>query len=798
MTMEQVKTLPASKIQKLSHRPEIKAYIDYALSYGRDGLIVVGWLYDPDSIVTGIGLLVEGRRNHFSKKFCELRLLAHGMNNVFLERIHRHDVGEALQGNAGDKGDKHGFVLVVPCTNGGKSLAFETVDGRVVTLPLNPLTDEADIVRALDACRPQYGEALSAGMKAVFGNDDLLWDMQKSAAGAVGWKTQMKKFSTVDHVILLESRYLIISGWIARAGDTLDSVTLAMGKRRIDITQRIRRYMRKDLFLHYPWSVVSEALGFMGMVDELNSAAAKALITINMSSGDAQTHECPITRMDWNSFSGLVCKQDNDFSLTAIRLLDELQAGMGGGELREKLLSLRSDNLHARYVGADTFIDKSDYIFASVDRGIPLGTGGLLVFGWYLVVGCRPGSIKVYDEKGRASKVEMISLLRRDVVDAYRERLPGATAMCGFVCLAPQPTYAGDARILAFDFGNLGETWMKIPTGRPAHTGIDLARDMIGMIPEPMSLSHALYDLFDRALGPAIKAVTGDKDADVAEVMTRQFGAPPETAECSVIVPLYGRCDFMRFQLSQFADDPEFARCDLIYVIDEPRLVHEVLALASRFQPLFGVPFRVLWYDENRGFAGANNIGVRHARTDRVVLMNSDVLPQQPGWLGTLGQALDTLDGAGAVGPLLQFADGSIQHAGMRPYRDAALPGFLLNTHVQMGTEWEGGDRPAEQVMLTAACLMLSRENYLSAGGLDEGYLVGDFEDSDLCLSLRKRGYRLWLVPAARLWHLERQSVNLQRAAASRQLITLYNGWRYRQKILQGELIDPCDVEVAQ
>jgi GT2 family glycosyltransferase len=99
--------------------------------------------------------------------------------------------------------------------------------------------------------------------------------------------------------------------------------------------------------------------------------------------------------------------------------------------------------------------------------------------------------------------------------------------------------------------------------------------------------------------------------------------------------------------------------------------------------------------------------------------------------------------------------------------------------------------------MLTAACLMLSRENYLSVGGLDEGYLVGDFEDSDLCLSLRKLGYRLWLVPEARLWHLERQSVSLSGAATTRQMITLYNGWRYRQKILCGELVDPCAVEVT-
>ena len=40
----------------------------------------------------------------------------------------------------------------------------------------------------------------------------------------------------------------------------------------------------------------------------------------------------------------------------------------------------------------------------------------------------------------------------------------------------------------------------------------------------------------------------------------------PPSPDVSVIVPLYGRCDFLRYQLAHFADDPDFARVDLIYV----------------------------------------------------------------------------------------------------------------------------------------------------------------------------------------------------------------------------------------
>jgi GT2 family glycosyltransferase len=87
--------------------------------------------------------------------------------------------------------------------------------------------------------------------------------------------------------------------------------------------------------------------------------------------------------------------------------------------------------------------------------------------------------------------------------------------------------------------------------------------------------------------------------------------------------------------------------------------------------------------------------------------------------------------------------------------------------------------------------VMLKRQDYLDLGGLDEGYIIGDFEDSDLCLALIKKGKRLWLAPDAKLWHLERQSQNLESIAGYRQLLTLYNGWRFQKKIRDGLIADP-------
>ena len=87
---------------------------------------------------------------------------------------------------------------------------------------------------------------------------------------------------------------------------------------------------------------------------------------------------------------------------------------------------------------------------------------------------------------------------------------------------------------------------------------------------------------------------------------------------------------------------------------------------------------------------------------------------------------------------------------------------------------------------------MLSKKEYLAVDGLDDKYIVGDFQDSDFSLKLRARNKRLYLVPAAKLWHLERQSQYLgDNQRGVRDMLTLYNAWRYRNKIACGKLPDP-------
>ncbi len=251
-------------------------------------------------------------------------------------------------------------------------------------------------------------------------------------------------------------------------------------------------------------------------------------------------------------------------------------------------------------------------------------------------------------------------------------------------------------------------------------------------------------------------------------------GPQPEP-ELSVVVPLYGRVDFMEYQLNWFnawrrRHGDRVPSIQLIYVLDDPRMKEEFKALAKRCHTLFSVPFETVMNPINMGFAGANNRGVHFAQAPLLLLLNSDVLPASDTSIELMLRAMQQHGAAiGALGARLLYDNGAIQHCGMEFVTEPDLEGDLswlwLNEHPLKGVNT--GYSHDQQVALleveaaTAACLMLQTSLYRELNGLSSHYVVGDFEDSDLCLKIRQRGLPIAVDLAAVFYHLERQSVGL-------------------------------------
>jgi O-antigen biosynthesis protein len=281
-------------------------------------------------------------------------------------------------------------------------------------------------------------------------------------------------------------------------------------------------------------------------------------------------------------------------------------------------------------------------------------------------------------------------------------------------------------------------------------------------------------DLMEGHVRQAIERLQRQVEADVGLRTVAQFGAVPVAPDVTVVIPLYKRIDLVEEQLAQFVLDPYLARQDIVYVLDSPEDEDQLLEMASRLHPLYEVPFRVAVLRRNAGFAHANNAGVGIARTPLLLLLNSDVLPDRPGWLERMVAFHESRDDVGAVGAKLLYEDGSIQHAGIHFHRPEGQT-VWQDAHYYKGLhrDFPEANVPRVVPVISGACMMIARDLYESMGGLHGGYVQGDYEDADICLRMMEAGLRNWYLPNVELFHLEALSYSSSlRIPANR-----YNAW---------------------
>lgn len=267
-------------------------------------------------------------------------------------------------------------------------------------------------------------------------------------------------------------------------------------------------------------------------------------------------------------------------------------------------------------------------------------------------------------------------------------------------------------------------------------------------------------DVLEQIFAPAIGEIQDACNAEQGVREVLDIGTP-SSRRISLIIPLYREMRFIRSQLVAFNVDP-FLRehCQIVYVVDDPLIEKRVRGMLGGTPTVFSLDIRLVFLERNGGYALANNLGVREASGEIVVLMNSDIAPESPGWLQPMIERLALLPSRSVIGPKLLYADLSLQHAGMYFFK---LPdsGYWQNMHFFKGY---GRNLPAANVerevpAVTGALMLLKRQDYLDVGGFTTDYVIGDYEDSDLCLKLRAAGGSCLYMPSVALMHFERQSM---------------------------------------
>ena len=154
----------------------------------------------------------------------------------------------------------------------------------------------------------------------------------------------------------------------------------------------------------------------------------------------------------------------------------------------------------------------------------------------------------------------------------------------------------------------------------------------------------------------------------------------------------------------------------------------------------------ILQTGANLGFAGGNNLGIRFAvehGADYVWLLNNDTIPA-PDALSEMVEKARTNPRIGAVASVCYYAH--------EPGRVEAWGGARVNLWIGFG---RNSTRPRADDWfhsLNGTSLLISQEALKDAGLFDEGFFLY-WEDTEFCLRLRKRGWRIAAASGSRVLH---------------------------------------------
>lgn len=183
---------------------------------------------------------------------------------------------------------------------------------------------------------------------------------------------------------------------------------------------------------------------------------------------------------------------------------------------------------------------------------------------------------------------------------------------------------------------------------------------------------------------------------------------------------------------------------------------------------------RVVANDQNTGFARANNQGLDIASGEFTLLLNPDT-ELFPGALRHLHAFLSSHPEAGACGPRTWLdTDKTLEVCSLKiltPVRAHAvftrLP-LAKRKHI-LSSVWKTdadlwtATSPYQVEGIGGAAFFIRTDLLKSLGGLDPRFFLG-YEDTDLSMTLKKRGKTIYIIPDAEIIHLFGQSKRLPQA----------------------------------
>jgi GT2 family glycosyltransferase len=248
----------------------------------------------------------------------------------------------------------------------------------------------------------------------------------------------------------------------------------------------------------------------------------------------------------------------------------------------------------------------------------------------------------------------------------------------------------------------------------------------------------------------------------------------------TIIIPTRDKAPVLARALESIFDRSSYANFDVL-VVDNGSTEPATRALLSAWCEREPQRFGVLSDPRPFNFSALINGAVRATLAPVVVLLNNDTEVVTPDWLEAMLEYAQR-PAIGAVGALLLYPDGRVQHAGV-VLGIGGLAGHIFKRFPsEAGGYYDALKTVTNYSAVTAACLMIRREAFEAAGGFDESLPIA-WNDVDFCLRLRAAGYRNVYLPHARLVHHEsvtrgRDTTPERRRRTALEVARLRSRWR--------------------
>jgi len=229
---------------------------------------------------------------------------------------------------------------------------------------------------------------------------------------------------------------------------------------------------------------------------------------------------------------------------------------------------------------------------------------------------------------------------------------------------------------------------------------------------------------------------------------------PSPAPRVSIIVPTRDKPELIGPCVEGLLNRTDYPSFEVVIVDHESREA-ETLALFERFSKDSRV--KIIRYSGPFNYSAINNAAIAQCESPLICLLNNDIDVISPGWLKEM-VAYAILPEVGAVGAKLLYPDDRVQHCGVLLRGDGV--GSHFHHFANRDSLGHGGHAVLATTVsaVTGACLLVRKEVFHEVGGLNECDLPVAFNDVDLCLKIKRAGYRNVMVPQAELYHHESAS----------------------------------------